>query len=251
MFYILEPTLRYELFATISIAPILQVVGKKIAIWSTGNTELSSNSPFINHPLCGKDQWSETFIKRLKDDEGFKRDCGFGVAYPVPSEASFSRVVKKIKGTDVLKKINHQIVHEAKREPKKRGRKRICKIDEIKKSSWGLSSVSKKLKNSDCKKVFWYGFKGHIAVETSSQFILEFLLSSGNLNDWKAAIPLLKGIYDHYPPFQIGHATMEAGYDYPAIYELIHRMNDYSVMAYNKRNEPETLGFNNTLPQLV
>src|SRR5699024_10862961 len=53
---------------------------------------------------------------------------------------------------------------------------------------WGVK------KNSEGKNMFWFGYKGHLAVGTSSQYILQSLFSSGSLNDGKAAIPLLKGI---------------------------------------------------------
>ncbi|SLL32708.1 Uncharacterised protein [Mycobacteroides abscessus subsp. abscessus] len=36
---------------------------------------------------------------------------------------------------------------------------------------------------------------------------------------------------------------MDAGYDYEAIYTQIYRMGHQSVIAYNKRNEPEPIGF--------
>src|SRR5690606_18533474 len=53
---------------------------------------------------------------------------------------------------------------------------------------WGVK------KNSDGKNIFCYGYKGHLAVGTQSQYILGGMLSSGSLNDGKAAIPLLKGL---------------------------------------------------------
>jgi transposase len=40
---------------------------------------------------------------------------------------------------------------------------------------WGVK------KNSEGKNVFWYGYKGHLAVGTSSQYILQSLFSSGSL----------------------------------------------------------------------
>ena len=53
--------------------------------------------------------------------------------------------------------------------------------------AWGIK------KNSEGKNVFWYGYKAHLAVGTKSQYILQSMMSSGSLNDGKAAIPLLKG----------------------------------------------------------
>lgn len=62
---------------------------------------------------------------------------------------------------------------------------------------WGVK------KNSDGKNMYWYGFKGHFAVDTESQFIIHSMFSSGNLNDGKAAIPLLKGIESIYTKLSI------------------------------------------------
>lgn len=101
---------------------------------------------------------------------------------------------------------------------------------------WGVK------KNSEGKNVFWYGYKAHLAVGTTSQYILQSLFSSGNLNDGKAAIPLLKGIKD-LPLTSVKYAIMDAGYDYEAIYKQIHRMGHRAVIAYNKRNEPESVSF--------
>jgi len=104
---------------------------------------------------------------------------------------------------------------------------------------WGVK------KKSEGKNVFWYGYKGHLAVGTSSQYILQALLSSGNLNDEKAAIPLLKGIDERLSDLSLTYQTMDAGYDYDAIYEQVHRMGQQSNIAYNKGNEGETLGYDN------
>ncbi len=51
---------------------------------------------------------------------------------------------------------------------------------------WGVK------KNSKGKNTFWFGYKAHLAVSTKSQYIITRLMSSGNLSDCKAAIPLLK-----------------------------------------------------------
>ena len=102
---------------------------------------------------------------------------------------------------------------------------------------WGVK------KNSEGKNVFWYGYKAHLAVGTKSQYILQSLFSSGNLNDGKAAITLLKGIHQRVQLPTLRYETMDAGYDYEPIYEQIHLMGHQSVIAYNKRNEPEPVGF--------
>ncbi|MGE6261370.1 transposase, partial [Heyndrickxia sporothermodurans] len=103
---------------------------------------------------------------------------------------------------------------------------------------WGVK------KNSEGKNVFWYGYKAHLAVGTTSQYILQSLFSSGNLNDGKAAIPLLKGIHENVPIPTLRYENMDAGYDYEPIYTQIYRMGHQAVIAYNKRNEPVPIGFN-------
>jgi transposase len=102
---------------------------------------------------------------------------------------------------------------------------------------WGVK------KNSEGKNVFWYGYKAHLAVGTTSQYILQSLFSSGNINDGKVAIPLLKGIQERVGPSTLRYETMDAGYDFEPIYTQIHRMGHQAVIAYNKRNEPELVGF--------
>ncbi|EON70114.1 transposase, partial [Lysinibacillus sphaericus] len=75
------------------------------------------------------------------------------------------------------------------------------------------------------------------------QYIVQSLFSSGSLNDGKAAIPLLKGIQERFSSLNIAYATMDAGYDYVPIYEQVYRMGAQSIIAYNKKNEPEPIGF--------
>ncbi|SIT00154.1 IS5/IS1182 family transposase [Salimicrobium salexigens] len=103
--------------------------------------------------------------------------------------------------------------------------------------AWGIK------KNSEGKNVFWFGYKGHIAVGTQSQYILLSLMTSGNLNDGKAAIPLLKNLpEDRNLPLRYG--TFDAGYDYRPIYHQLDDVGLYAVIAYNRRNEKEMIGFN-------
>lgn len=102
---------------------------------------------------------------------------------------------------------------------------------------WGVK------RNSEGKNVFWYGYKGLLAVGTKSQYVLGALLSSGNLNDGKAAIPLMKGIRVQFKHFFFKYATMDAGYDYEPIYKQVRLLGAHAVIAYNQRGEPEMIGF--------
>ena len=82
-----------------------------------------------------------------------------------------------------------------------------------------------------------------MAVGSKSQYILQSLVSSASLNDGKAAIPLLKGVQERLTSLNIQYGTLDAGYDYEAIYTQLYRMEAKAIIAYNKRNEGELLGF--------
>ena len=69
------------------------------------------------------------------------------------------------------------------------------------------------------------------------------MMTSASLNDGKAAIPLLKGIQERLPSLAIRYGLMDAGYDYVPIYQQLLNMKAYGIIAYNKRNEGEMLGF--------
>lgn len=100
---------------------------------------------------------------------------------------------------------------------------------------WGIK------KNSEGKNTSWFGFKAHLAVGSSSQYILKSYLSSGSLNDGKAAIPLLKAI--EKLPLQMKYSIFDAGYDYQPIYKQSLSQAIQPIIAYNKKNEGEYVGF--------
>lgn len=101
---------------------------------------------------------------------------------------------------------------------------------------WGIK------KNSNGKNTFWHGFKGHLAVSTKSQYIIARLMSSANLHDSKAAIPLLKKMND-IAPEHFTTAIFDAGYDYEPIYRQALQQKMRTVIPYNVRKESEMLGF--------
>lgn len=101
---------------------------------------------------------------------------------------------------------------------------------------WGIK------KNSDGKNTFWYGFKGHLAVSSKSQYIVGRLMSSGNLSDSKVAIPLLKKVAKILPN-HFTTALFDAGYDYEPIYKQALAQTIRVVIPYNVRNEGEYIGF--------
>src|SRR5699024_5291810 len=158
----------------------------------------------------------------------------------IPSEASYSRLLTKLTESNILEKVQEQLIVQAiaegfiiddtvaidathfeardqappkeeksKPKPKKRGRKSKKERDEWLKEQAeieaNLSIYEKKIdaqldvslsdlraevpqnpkwgvkKNSDGKNEFWFGYKEHLAVGTTSQYILQSLFSSGSL----------------------------------------------------------------------
>src|SRR5699024_3116486 len=83
---------------------------------------------------------------------------------------------------------------------------------------WGVK------KNSEGQNEYWYGYKAHLAVSASSQYSVHSLVSSGNLNDGKAAIPLLKGMDERLSLSIVRYEAMDAGYDYEPIYKQVYQM---------------------------
>lgn len=101
---------------------------------------------------------------------------------------------------------------------------------------WGIK------KNSDGKNAYWFGFKGHLAVSTESQYIVRAMMSAGSLNDGKAAIPLLKAI-ERDLPNTFTAAMLDKGYDYTPIYEQLRQMGLHAIIPYNQRRETVPIGF--------
>ncbi|MGE7625267.1 transposase [Viridibacillus sp. NPDC096237] len=77
---------------------------------------------------------------------------------------------------------------------------------------------------------------------TESQYIVGCLMTSANLSDSKAAIPLLKKVEDQIPGY-FTTAILDAGYNFEPIYRQLHEYQMRTVIPYNIRNEGEYLGF--------
>jgi len=301
--YDMEPTQKYEsIISAIDLHAIYCQVAKKSRLGAPEDLNYAAMiiSTFIRY--VERIPTIKDLVKRLNDDIAFKLNCGFLVSDRIPSEASFSRLVTKLNESNILEKVQENVVLQAitegfitddtvaidathfeardqapakeekpKSKPKKRGRKSKEEREQWLKAKAekeaNLPLYEKKIetqldvplsalraevpqdpkwgvkKNSEGKNVYWFGYKGHIAVGTSSQYILQSLFTSGNLNDGKAAIPLLKGIDERLPLQSLRYQTMDAGYDFEPIYKQVHEMGQQSIIAYNKRNEGEPIGF--------
>jgi transposase len=301
--YDLEPRNRFDaIFSTLHIEPLLFTVSKKSVDGAPTSLNYSAMIYALIARIVERIPTIKDLVKRLRHDFIFHIECGFSFSDRIPSEASFSRLTKKISESRVLENVQETLFLQAiqegficddvvaidathfesrdqaapqekkpKTESKKRGRKSKEEQEAFQaekqaqesqkniyektisdqlnvdletlrttipiQSNWGIK------KNSDGKNTFWFGFKAHLAVGLKSQYILQSLMSSASLHDSKAAIPLLKGIQERLSSLIIRYGTLDAGYDYEAIYTHLHQMKVKAIIAYNKRNEGEYLGF--------
>jgi len=241
--YDMEPTQKYEaVIGAINLDKFYHAVTKKSRVGAP--EELNYAAMIISFVVRYVERIPtiKDLIKRLRDDIAFKLNCGFLVSDSIPSEASYSRLVKKLMECDILDTEKENVVHQAiaegfitddtaatdachfeardqappkeekpKTESKKRGRKskeeREQWLKEQAEKEANMPLYEKKIeaqldipladlrsevpqdpkwgvkKNSEGKNVFWFGYKAHLTVGTTSQYILDSLFSSGNLND--------------------------------------------------------------------
>ncbi|EUJ31967.1 transposase, partial [Listeria cornellensis] len=164
----------------------------------------------------------KALVKRLNEDLVFKLNLGFLCSERVPSEASFSRFTQVLsQHADVLQTINHVLLEQidamnglfseqlAIDATHFSAHDKAHKTDNPK-----LPSVAEQLmmpsedlmqvipsnptwsikKNSKGKNMFWFGYKLHLAVSTTTQYIVGSLLSSAFVSDSSIAIPLLRKV---------------------------------------------------------
>ncbi|WP_318618369.1 transposase [Sporosarcina sp. YIM B06819] len=298
----MESSHRFDsIFATFDVQPIFHLFSKKTLRGAPRECNYGAMIQSLIIRIVERIPTVKDLRKRLVNDPLFRLDCGFLFSDSVPSEATFSRIIRVISQSDVLDKMQDELIQTAfvegflcdehlafdathfeardasipseKKEaepPKKRGRKtkeeQAAWLAEQAEIEANLTTYEKKLeaqlsipvetlwqdipiepkwgikKNSGGKNTFWYGFKGHLAVSSKSQYIVGRLMSSGNLSDSKAAIPLLKKI-DAIMPKQFTTALFDAGYDYEPIYKQALAQTMRVVIPYNVRNEGEYIGF--------
>lgn len=58
---------------------------------------------------------------------------------------------------------------------------------------------------------------------------------------------IVKGIQYRFLSLKMAYAMMCAEYYYASIYQRVYRMNAQSIIAYSKKNDPESIGFNKHL----
>jgi len=300
--YEMEPTHRFNaIFSTINLSPIWVLFRKQTNVGAPRELNYGAMVYSLIARVVERIPTMKDLVKRLKHDPIFRFDCGFLHSDPLPSESSYSRMIRLISESDAMAGVHDELLllaieeehigeeniavdathfeardraktskKKEKPAPKKRGRKPKAEREQWLKNKkaeeearpiyekeivhqllesadtlfkeaplapqWGVK------KNSNGKNVFWFGYKAHLAVSAKSQYILAGLMTSGNLNDGKAAIPLLKKIEKDLP-IQFNAGLFDAGYDYEPIYQQLSTQNLQTVIPYNRRNKGEIIGY--------
>jgi transposase len=299
----MSPRETYSLlFDTLDITPFLRVVSKKAVYGAPTQLNYAAMIVSLFIRIVERIPTIKDLRKRLEKSIEFGMNCGFTGSDRIPSEASYSRLIRKLQNSKVFKESHDELVRQAFQEgfidatavaidathieardrkpdkkstdteeipveapKKKRGRKPKaerdqwlqeqaeleanrplfekkvedqlpCSFEELNEQipltpEWGIK------KNSEGKNVFWYGFKGHLLVDCKSQYILSALISSGNINDGKMAIPLLKSLAEHHPYLSVSYVLADAGYDLVPIYRQSQLIGASALIDYNRRNE--------------
>lgn len=95
-------------------------------------------------------------------------------------------------------------------------------------------------KNSKGRMTSWYGYKANVLIDTDSQYILNGVMCSANLNDQRPAVVLLKGLRHKFPELQVQHVLADKGYDCVALYQLVRDLKAYPIIdLIHHTNPPE------------
>ncbi|MBK3496465.1 transposase [Viridibacillus sp. YIM B01967] len=296
--YEMEPIHRFDaIFSTFDIQPLFHLFSKKAMKGAPRELNYGAMIQSLIARIVGRIPTIKDLVNRLKMDPFLRLACGFLHSDIVPSEAAYSRMIHVISQSDILGKMQDQLIQLAmvegflddkniaidathfeardaqkpspkkeKLAPKKRGRKSKeeqeqwlqekllqeanltlyqkeikAQLNETTATLWQEAPITPMWgikRNSEGENLAWYGFKAHLAVSTKSQYIICGLMTSANLNDSKAAIPLLKKVQTLFP-HHFSSGIFDAGYDYAPIYEQLQALKLQAVIPYNVRNEGE------------
>ena len=112
--YDMQPTQKYDaIIAAINLDAIYYEVCKRSRLGAP--TELNYAAMIISIFIRYVERIPtiKDLIKRLDDDIAFKLNCGFLVSDAVPSEPSYSRLLTKLSESDILGKVQEQLIVQA------------------------------------------------------------------------------------------------------------------------------------------
>src|SRR5699024_6330178 len=112
--YEMEPTQKYEaIISAIDLDSIYHEVTKKSRLGASEELNYAAMIISIFIRYIERIPTMKDLIKRLHDDIAFKLNCGFLVSDPIPSEASYSRLLAKLSESNVLEKAQEEVIIQA------------------------------------------------------------------------------------------------------------------------------------------
>lgn len=261
-----EPETRLQkVLLNIDLSPALNVV-KRAAVGPKGYFIGSMINALVAKHL-EQIPTVAALVKRLSNDIKFRFQCGFSLSDPIPSESTFSRLIKKLATTDetnktksVLQEIFDNLVKGARdmglidsecvaidssqidayerTRPKK-------DLKDNKNANWGAK------RDTHGNQISWFGYKLHTAIDCQSELPIAIMVTPANIHDAKMAIPLIElvnqSLADASKP---KYYSMDMGYDSKEIYTVItNEFKGQAIIPINPRgakDHPEGCDFDGT-----
>ncbi|MGM0110168.1 transposase [Enterococcus sp. DIV0187] len=249
-----------ELFSPIELSAVLKLFEKESRVGPpiTVNYEAALRSMMVR--FIEKIPTIHDLVTRLENDLRFKLSLGFLYSQPVPSESTYTRIGQTLaEHPEVLETLNETFIlaiqkefgifdepvsidataipaytkHEKTENPKlpSAEAQRNLSTEELLDclpiyASWGVK------KNSKGKNDYWFGYKGHFAVSSQSQYLLSALTTSAFVADLSVAIPLFRKIahlgITHVP------VLLDKGYDVAAHYHEAKKLRLEPIIPLKK-----------------
>lgn len=110
----LERSRRFDaIFATFDVQPIFHLFSKKTVRGAPRELNYGAMIQSLIIRIVERIPTIKDLVKRLVNDPLFRLDCGFLVSDPVPSEASYSRIIDVISQSTVLDDMQDALIHHA------------------------------------------------------------------------------------------------------------------------------------------
>ncbi|WP_029499602.1 transposase, partial [Kurthia huakuii] len=107
----MESSRRFDaILATFDLQPILQLFRKTTMYGAPRELNYGAMVQSLVIRIVERIPTVKDLVKRLKYDILFRLDCGFLLSDCIPSEASYSRMVSVISGSDAFVQMNDKVI---------------------------------------------------------------------------------------------------------------------------------------------
>ena len=182
---------------------------------------------------------------RLVSDIRLRYQCGFELAKRVPSISTFSRVFGQIAEKEIAQKLFNDLVQQCLDE-------NIIAADTIAIDSTAIDAYEQKQPKSKSQKtgnatwgakydtfknkLTWFGYKIHLAVDTSSELPLALEVTPANIYDGDMGPALIEKIAAQIPEGTLNYVIADSGYDQLKNYEAAKAHGAQAIIPLNLRN---------------